>query len=225
MSRVKVVATLLVAAVMSAAAATSTAATPTLQPGVATLTHAQAHALLTSGEWHRGCPVPRYSLRVVTTRYYGFDHRTHLGQIVVNEAVARPILHVFRNLYRMRFPIRRMSFNAVYGPHPDWSGDLTASFECRNAGSSPCTGNVATKNWSMHAYGEAVDLNPRENPYVGCGMTRDKTAVSYMKRSDVRAGMAIRVTYRRTFAKIGWGWGGLWSGSMKDYMHFSVNGH
>ena len=27
----------------------------------------------------------------------------------------------------------------------------------------------------MHAYGEAVDLNPIENPYVGCGMSRDKT--------------------------------------------------
>ena len=25
--------------------------------------------------------------------------------------------------------------------------------------------------WSNHAYGQAVDLNPVENPYVGCGMT------------------------------------------------------
>jgi hypothetical protein len=81
------------------------------------------------------------------------------------------------------------------------------------------------KTWSMHAYGEAVDLDPRENPYVGCGMTRDKTALSYIKRSNVRPGMVTTAIYRRTFGAVGWGWGGAWSGSTKDYMHFSVNGH
>ena len=222
----KVAATLFVAALMCAAVATSTtAATANLRPGVAKLTRHQAHELQRSGEWHPGCPVMPYQLRIVTTRYYGFDHRTHLGQIVVNEVVARPILKVFRNLYRMRFPIREMSFDAVYGAHPFQDRDLTASFECRNAGASPCSGKVSTNNWSMHAYGEAVDLNPRENPYVGCGMTRDKTALSYIKRNNVRPGMVTPSIYRETFAAVGWGWGGLWSGSTKDYMHFSTNGH
>ena len=124
----------------------------------------------------------------------------------------------------MRFPIREMSFDAMYGPHPDQNGDVTASFECRQAAASPCNGG-RTGTWSMHAYGEAIDVDPRENPYVGCGMTRDKTARSYMKRSNVRPGMVTKAIYRETFAAVGWGWGGLWSGSTKDYMHFSVNGH
>ena len=34
------------------------------------------------------------------------------------------------------------------------------------------TGGTGTGHWSEHAYGEAVDINPVENPYVGCGMTR-----------------------------------------------------
>ena len=224
MAPVKAVATLLIAAVTSAGAATTTATTSHLRSGIAPLTWKQKHALKTSGEWHSGCPVPRYNLRVLTTRYYGFDHRTHLGQIVVNKAVAAPLRTVFQKLYKMRFPIRKMSFGAAYGAHQDWS-DLTASFECRNAVPSPCNGNAKGTHWSMHAYGEAVDLNPRENPYVGCGMSRDKTARSYMKRSNVRPGMAIKPTFRKSFAKIGWGWGGLWTGSTKDYMHFSINGH
>ena len=29
----------------------------------------------------------------------------------------------------------------------------------------------------------------------------------------------------KAFRSIGWGWGGAWSGSTKDYMHFSVTGH
>ena len=218
-------ATLVVAALLSAVVATSTAATSTLRPGVAKLTFHQMHELRQSGEWHPGCPVPRYRLRILTTRYYGFDHRAHLGQIVVNEAVAGQVEKALRKLYAMRFPIRKMSFAAAYGPHPDWSGDLTASFECRNAVPSPCNGNAKGTVWSMHAYGEAVDVNPRENPYVGCGMTRDKTARAYRKRSNVRPGMVTPAIFQETFATVGWGWGGLWYGGTKDYMHFSANGH
>ena len=40
----------------------------------------------------------------------------------------------------------------------------------------------------MHAYGLAVDLNPVENPYVGCGQTRDPTARPYMDRSGTGPG-------------------------------------
>jgi len=218
----KVAATLFVAVLMSVAAATSTASAG--RAGIARLTPKQAHEIRASGEWHPGCPVARRQLRLVTARYYGLDHETHIGQIVVDRVVAASVLGVFRKLYAMRFPIRKMSFDAMYGPHPRPNSDVTASFECRQAGASPCTGG-RTGTWSMHAYGEAIDLNPRENPYVGCGMTRDKTARSYMNRSNVRPGMVTRRIYRRTFATIGWGWGGLWVGSTKDYMHFSVNGH
>jgi D-alanyl-D-alanine carboxypeptidase-like protein len=194
------------------------------QTGVARLTQAQQHAIVAAGEWHRGCPVWMSQLRVLSYRYYGFDRQTHIGQIVVNQKVAHPLGTVFARLYRMRFPIRDGAFSSVYGPHPWKSGDVTASFECRNAGASPCSKNVTTHSWSMHAFGEAVDLDPRENPYVGCGMTRDKTALSYMKRSRVRPGM-VTPAVRAAFASIGWGWGGSWFGSTKDYMHFSVNGH
>ncbi len=219
----KALATVLLTTVLSVTAATGHRASP--QTGVARLTHTQVHDLIASGEWHRGCPVWPSQLRVLSYRYHGFDRETHIGQIVVNENVAHPLATVFHELFRLGFPIRDGAFLSTYGAHPDRSGDVTASFECRQAVPSPCTGGSGTGHWSMHAYGEAVDLDPRENPYVGCGMTRDKTALSYMKRSNVRPGMVTPAIYRRTFAKIGWGWGGSWSGSTKDYMHFSVNGH
>ena len=102
--------------------------------------------------------------------------------------------------------------------------DVTASMECRQAVPSPCTGGTGTGSWSMHAYGLAVDLNPVENPYVGCGQTRDKTAVLYMNRSRLRPGM-VTPAVLAAFRSVGWGWGGAWSGSTKDYMHFSSTGH
>jgi hypothetical protein len=218
----KIIATVVLAAVLSLTTATTQAAADST--GIARLTPAQRHAVKAAGEWHRGCPVWMSQLRVVSYRYFGFDHASHVGQIVVNARFAQPIATVFAKLYRLRFPIRDGAFASTYGPHPDQSGDVTASFECRNAAASPCSGSSTTHHWSMHAFGEAVDLDPRENPYVGCGMTRDKTARSYMNRSRHRPGM-VTPAVRGAFASIGWGWGGSWVGSTKDYMHFSINGH
>lgn len=218
----KSIATVLATAVLSVTAATTNHTAQ--HTGVARLTPAQRHAIKAAGEWHHGCPVWMSQLRVLSFRYYGFDRATRIGQIVVNQEVAHPLARVFGKLYRLHFPIRDAAFASTYGPHPDRSGDVTASMECRDAVPSPCSGGTSTHHWSMHAYGEAVDLDPRENPYVGCGMTRDKTALSYLKRSRHRPGM-VTPAVRRTFASIGWGWGGSWFGSTKDYMHFSANGH
>jgi hypothetical protein len=190
------------------------------------LTGGERTAVTKSGLYHPGCPVPLWRLRVLTVRLWGFDHRTHRGQLIVNAKYARGLGSVFAKLYALRFPVRHMRLSDTYaGPHPK-DGDVTASFECRQAAASPCSGpgNKRTGSWSNHAYGLAVDLNPVENPYVGCGQTRDPRAVSYMNRSRVRPGMVTR-TVIRAFASIGWKWGGAWTGTTKDYMHFSSNGH
>lgn len=218
--RVLAVAVVLVASSTAFAASSSS---------IAPITRAEGRAILQAKEWHRGCPVAFSQLRVLTARYYGFDRRAHWGRLVVNARVAPELQTVFTQLYAMRFPIRHMQFGDTYGSLKSVpaDGDFTASFECREASASPCTGastNKTTGSWSMHAYGEAVDVNPRENPYVGCGMTRDKTALSYLDRSNLRLGMVTPAVVA-AFASIGWGWGGSWSGSTKDYMHFSANGH
>ncbi len=215
---------LVLLAILLSAATASTAA----QAGksIRPLTAAERHAIVQAGEYHRGCPVRLSEVRVLTVPYWGFDRRTHVGQLVVNAKDAAGLRKVFRGLYRMRFPVRHMQLSDTYGPPSrkrPRDGDFTASFECRQAAASPCTGG-RTGSWSMHAYGEAVDLDPVENPYVGCGQTRDPTAVSYMDRSRHRRGMVTPAVVR-LFASIGWGWGGSWAGSTKDYMHFSANGH
>jgi D-alanyl-D-alanine carboxypeptidase len=181
--------------------------------------------LKAGGFWHRGCPVPLSGLRLLTVTRVGFDHRVHRGHLIVNRRAARPLARVFRRIYALRFPIRHMGFDDFYGPRSSRpnDGDVTASFQCRQAVASPCTGSGGTGTWSMHAYGLAVDLNPRENPYVGCGQSYDPAARAYRDRSRRRRGM-IGGRVVRAFRSAGWGWGGAWSGNTKDYMHFSSNG-
>jgi D-alanyl-D-alanine carboxypeptidase len=176
------------------------------------------------GFWHKGCPVGLGDLRLLTVSHVGFDRRTHQGQLIVNKSAAGPLSSAFRTMYANRFPIRHMRFKDFYGPKRQRPNDVTASFECRQAVPSPCTGGSGTGSWSNHAYGLAVDINPRENPYVGCGQSRDPAARRYRDRSRHRPGMVTpRVV--AAFRSIGWGWGGAWAGDTKDYMHFSSSGH
>ncbi len=182
--------------------------------------------LKTQGFWHTGCPVTLSDLRLLSVSYRDFRGRTRPGQVIVNRAAAAPLARVFRQLYALHFPIRHMRLDDAYGPRRDRprDGDVSGSFECREAVPSPCTGGRGTGSWSMHAYGLAVDLNPVENPYVGCGQSRDPSAARYKDRSRHRRGMVTRRVIK-AFGSIGWGWGGAWSGNTKDYMHFSSTGH
>jgi hypothetical protein len=174
--------------------------------------------------WHPGCPVALSGLRMLTVSYVGWDGRARTGRLVVNRSAATPLSRVFARLYAIRFPIRHMGFADAYGSAPPRDGDVTASFECRQAVPSPCVGGNGTGSWSEHAYGLAVDLNPVENPYVGCGQSRDPSSRPYFNRSRHRKGM-VTAAVIRAFGSIGWGWGGSWAGSTKDYMHFSASGH
>jgi hypothetical protein len=200
-------------------------AVATLQPYGSTiepLPPAVQTQLKATRAWQPGCPVPLSGLRLLTVTHWGFDGRPHEGELIVDKDVAAPLARVFRKLYALRFAIRHMRLADLYGSAPA-DGDVSGSFECREAVPSPCTGGSGTGTWSNHAYGDAIDLNPRENPYVGCGTTRDRRRSAYIDRSRLRKGMVTPAVVR-AFRAIGWGWGGDWSGRTRDYMHFSTTG-
>ncbi len=187
---------------------------------------APLEAQLRGTVWHAGCPVALEELRVLTVRHWGFDGRAHTGQLVVNKKAATPLARVFGKLYALHFPIRHLRLADAYGPSSGRpaDNDISGSFECRQAVPSPCNRGSVTGHWSNHAYGLAVDLNPSENPYVGCGMSHDPKTLAYVDRSRTRKGMVTPAVVA-AFRSVGWGWGGSWQGSTKDYMHFSWNGH
>jgi len=179
---------------------------------------------LARGEsWRPGCPVPLSDLRLVTVSHWDFGGREREGQLVVHRTAAQPLTKVFRQLHKLQFPIRHMKLADMYGPKRarPADGDITGSFRCRRAVPSPC--GTGSGNWSNHAYGLAIDINPVENPYVGCGAVHDARSRRYVDRTPLRKGMVTPAVVR-AFASIGWEWGGDWSGKTKDYMHFSHTG-
>jgi hypothetical protein len=170
--------------------------------------------------YHRGCPVVPAQLRRVRLPYWGFDGRTHTGELVVNAVVVGDVEQVFARLYRARFPIRKMRPIDAYrgSDEASMAADNTSAFNCRYAVSS------GPKHWSMHAYGEAIDVNTVENPYLLGGVVHPRSGRAYADRSRVRPGMAVPGgVLVEAFRSVGWGWGGDWAGS-PDYQHFSTNG-
>ena len=178
-----------------------------------------ARRLVHARNWHPGCPVALEDLRLVRVRYWNFRGEVRTGPLVLNRKVARDVQWVFRQLFRARFPIHRIGL----APRPkpiDWNStrNLSSSFNCRSA-----TGNPGVL--SEHSYGWAVDINPLQNPYVRSdGSVLRAAAKPYRDRTAHREGMILPGdVVVRSFAAIGWGWGGDWR-TIKDYMHFSLTG-
>ncbi len=181
-------------------------------------------ALVTAGElgrsWRPGCPVGPASLRRVFVSYVGFDGRPHRGELVVNRAVVSDVTEVFERLYEARFPIHRIRPVSAYGGSDDRSmaADNTSAFNCRYAVAA------GPKRWSVHAYGEAIDVNTVENPYLEGGRVLPPAGRTYTDRAHVRPGMAVAGgVLVRAFATVGWLWGGRWTAT-PDWQHFSKTG-
>jgi hypothetical protein len=165
--------------------------------------------------YRAGCPVGPAQLRTVHVSYWDFDGRPQTGSVVVARRVANDVVTVFRTLWRDRFPIRRLEPVSAFRGSDDASmaADNTSAFNCRFVG--------GTSRWSMHAFGEAVDVNPVENPYVRGATVSPPAGRGYLDRSRFRPGMAVaNGVLVRAFAAVGWKWGA----SFGDYQHFSTTG-
>ena len=183
---------------------------------IARLTDAQWSRMVAAGVWRPGCPVGRSGLRRVELPYVGFDGRTHRGALVVNADVASSVERIFLQLYRDRFPIRRMTPVEAYGgdDNASMAADNTSAFNCRQPGQA----NSPSAR-SPHANGRAVDLNPYENPWVDPRCHCFQPDATY---GTHRTGTGVIVKDGpawRAFTHEGW----IWQDSTTtDFQHFDT---
>jgi hypothetical protein len=169
--------------------------------------------------WQPGCPVGHADLAWVRLTYRGFDRARHSGEMLVNGSAAPDLVQVFRRLYRADFPIESMGIARLtdLDAPPTGDGNGTGSFACR-----PIRGGT---EFSQHAYGLAIDVNPFQNPLERRdGLVVPELASAYTDRSWRRPGMIVEGdVVTEAFAAIGWTWGATFS-APKDTMHFSATG-
>ncbi len=176
--------------------------------------------------WRPGCPVPPSQLRRIRVNHWAYGGTLRRGTIVVRATEARAVVRVVEAAFDSRFPIRRIKPADHYyagGRRTPMGSDKaamragnTSAFNCR-----PVTGNPY--RISQHSYGNAIDINTIENPYVTRGAVYPAGSRRYLDRSPYRRGMIVGGGVIATkMRRMGWAWGARWG--HPDYQHFSSNG-
>ena len=147
-------------------------------------------------------------LSLIDVTYFSVDNKLHQGQILVNQKIAEDILQIFEFIKEQKFPVKSVVPIVKYG----WSDEL--SMEDNNT-SAFCYRNV---NFSFHAQGMAIDINPRQNPAVYKFIKRiePKNGI-YNIENDGTLSKNHPVVLK--FKELGFRWGGDFS-QKYDYQHF-----
>jgi hypothetical protein len=198
---------------------------PEDRPGLFPIGTAPCNDMKSRHVLHSGAPVGCERLKLIRFEHVGFDGMSHRGEIVVMDAAADHVRRIFKSLLEMNFPIDKARLMN------DYNGDDDAAIEDNNTSGFNHRNVEGGNALSLHAYGLAIDLNPKLNPYV----RRDRSgrvlsvsppsSIDYVRRSrsfaNPRLGMAESVV--GLFAEHGFSvWGGYWPYEV-DYQHFAVS--
>jgi hypothetical protein len=168
------------------------------------------------GAWRPGCPVGRADLRRVKVGHVTFDGEVRRGILVVNKDVAASVARIFTRLFEERFPIRRMHPVERYGGDVNVSlaADNTSAYNCRQ----PSQINAPVLK-SPHANGRAIDINPRENPWMDLRCDCWLPSRENRKRVPGPGVIVAGGLVWRLFRAEGWLWQNI---DVPDYMHFDT---
>jgi hypothetical protein len=160
-----------------------------------------------------GKEIPQHikeNLILIDVEYWSFDAGEKFGQLVIHQELATEVKAIFAEIKAARFPIEKIIPVAVY----DWSDD--ASMEDNNSSAFNYRNIVGGENLSQHAFGRAVDINPRQNPYVKGDIVLPQNAIY---SPDAPGTIVSGDVIVEAFVKHGWDWGGNWQ-RLKDWQHF-----
>ena len=152
--------------------------------------------------------------------HYDFDGKVRVGELLVNGAWAKAVLDIFLELYEAQYPIEKIRLIHEYG----W--DDEASMVDNNTSAFNYRKIAGSNEWSKHALGLAIDINPLYNPYIYKGKTtvsiQPKIAENYIDRNVDCAYYITKgdICYN-AFVNRGFTWGGDWE-NPKDYQHFQI---
>jgi len=149
-------------------------------------------------------------LTLITVSYYGFDDKLHQGQLVVHKEVVQDLKEIFEIIRQIHFPIEKVTPICEY----KWSDE--ESMRDNNTSCFNYRFISGSKILSKHASGLAVDINPKQNPYIKNGITSPTGSVY---DTDSKGTITADSRIVEEFKKRGWTWGGDWK-SLKDYQHF-----
>jgi peptidoglycan L-alanyl-D-glutamate endopeptidase CwlK len=143
--------------------------------------------------------------------YYSFTGRVHQGQLVVHKRLKEELADIFAIIRKIRFPVAKVVPIVHYGwlDEASMADNNTAAFNYRLV--------AGTTRLSRHAAGQAIDINPGQNPVIYADGVSQPPGAVYNPQNP---GTLTRDSLiRQEFLSRGWQWGGDFQG-LKDYHHF-----
>ncbi|MDD4113053.1 MAG: M15 family metallopeptidase [Herbinix sp.] len=173
---------------------------------------------ITGKSYKEDTDIPYSDLRYIRLLHMGFDGLTHVGEMIVNKAIADDTIEIFKELYDIEYPIEKILLI------DDYDADDLKSMADNNSSAFNYRFIEGTTRRSVHSDGRAIDINPLYNPYVRTVdgkqevlpengaeyVDRDKDNEYYIRKDD---------PCYKAFVSRGFTWGGEWKNS-KDYQHF-----
>lgn len=163
--------------------------------------------------WDPKCPVTLDELAYIRMTYWDFQGQRQEGVLVTNKLLAEEIVVIFRELFKMKFPIERMQPYEEFEVEKYADNNATVGFYFRPAQDKP-------SEYSIHSWGYAIDINPMINPF--CDPKEGWWPAGSEKYNSRDPSGKGKIVYPskvfEVFTRHGWVWGGM--GRNADYMHF-----
>lgn len=178
------------------------------------LTQEVKDKFIKNGYWNSNCPVTLDKLYSVKMTYWGMDNKVHWGEIIVHKDVTLEVAGIFKELFKVKFHINKMSPYQDYPKGEYAINNDTVGFYCSYA-------QDKKSEYSSHAYGLAIDINPLLNPFLDpqLGWWPKGSQIYAKRQANIVGQIDINQEIFKIFTQYGWVWGGL--NKNIDYMHFS----
>lgn len=160
----------------------------------------------------------------IKLNYYNFNNEIVEGELIVNKLITNDIINIFKELFENKYQINSIKLIDDYWINNGVESDIN-SIKHNNSSAFNYRNIPNTNNLSHHALGLAIDINPRQNPYVVFVNGQrdysnfDEEEIYY---AENRVGDHV-ITHDdlcyKVFIKYGFTWGGDWNHA-KDYQHF-----
>lgn len=154
-------------------------------------------------------------LELLPVKYASLDGKFYEGQLVIHNRLVQDIKELFEFLPTLpdnfHFPIESIK------PVIMFDNDDEASMRANNSSGFNYRNIEGQEKLSNHAYGLAIDLNPRQNPVMIEGQVTEPGNGSY--NPEIPGTLFAEHLVVKFLKERGWEWGGDWV-QKKDYQHF-----
>lgn len=149
----------------------------------------------------------RENLDIINIKHYDFDNQIVDGTIICNKKISNDLKLVFDDILKIKFPI-----NSVI-PISEFKWDDMESVKLNNSSCFNYRLVIGSTKLSDHSTGNAIDINPFQNPWVHPSAHKIEG-----RKYDKKQIGTINDEIVTIFKKYGFSWGGDWRNP--DYQHF-----